>query len=67
METHSQAQDKLHVNNVDAIVMPIAEPLAPTKISTKGFQTAARFFKVKNARVKRALQFKPGSKRILIA
>ncbi|KSA14557.1 hypothetical protein I600_1159 [Maribacter dokdonensis DSW-8] len=39
--------------------MPMADITVKSDVNTQGFQTAARFFKVKNARVKQALLFKP--------
>lgn len=65
--TTSQAQDKSSVTRIQTIVMPMAHMLNTTETLPKGSQTAARFFKVKNARVKRALLFKPQFKRILVA
>jgi len=57
--TKSQAKNKLPVTKVQVIVMPMADIIHQTEINTQGYQTAARFFKVKNARIKQALKFKP--------
>ena len=56
--TQSQAQAKSPVSKVKTIVMPMADVIIKSDVNTHGFQTAARFYKVKNARVKRALLFK---------
>ncbi|MEO9479214.1 MAG: hypothetical protein ABJO28_13900 [Maribacter dokdonensis] len=58
--TQSQAQEKSPNTKVQTIVMPMANITVKSDVNTQGFQTAARFFKVKNARVKQALLFKPG-------
>ncbi|TLP80348.1 hypothetical protein [Maribacter sp. ACAM166] len=65
--TQSQAQEKLLVTKVQAIVMPLTEKIEQSETNHQSFETAARFFKVKNARVKRALLFKSRSRRILFA
>lgn len=65
--TSSQAQEKLSVTRIQTIVMPIAQTVNKTEVLPQKSQTAARFFKVKNARVKRALLFKPRSRRALFA
>tara|TARA_R110002051_G_scaffold34256_4_gene76380 strand:- start:13878 stop:14117 length:240 start_codon:yes stop_codon:yes gene_type:complete len=57
--TQSQAQQQLPVKKVQTIVMPIVPITVNSNFNSQGFQTAARFFKVKNARVKQALLFKP--------
>ena len=57
--TQSQAQEKSPNTKVQTIVMPMADITVKSDVNTQGFQTAARFFKVKNARVKQALLFKP--------
>ena len=57
--TKSQAQEMLPVTKVKTIVMPMADIIVQSEINTQGYQTAARFFKVKNARIKQALKFKP--------
>ena len=56
--TSSQAQNKLSVSKVKTISMPMAQTTYQTDIISQSPQTAARFFKVKNARVKQALLFK---------
>jgi len=56
--TKSQAQSKSPDTKVQTIVMPMADVTIKSDVNTHGFQTAARFYKVKNARVKRALLFK---------
>ncbi len=56
--TQSQAQSKSPDTKVQTIVMPMADVTIKSDVNTHGFQTAARFYKVKNARVKRALLFK---------
>lgn len=65
--TKSQAKNKLPVTKVQVIVMPMADIIHQTEINTQGYQTAARFFKVKNARIKQALKFKPTSFKTLFA
>lgn len=65
--TKSQAQKMLPVTKVKTIIMPIADIIDQSEINTQGYQTAARFFKVKNARIKQALKFKPTTLRILFA
>ncbi|WP_339628109.1 hypothetical protein [uncultured Maribacter sp.] len=65
--TASQAQDRLPVTKVQTVVMPMADIIDQSDINTQGYQTAARFFKVKNARIKQALKFKPTTLKILIA
>ena len=65
--TKSQAQDKLPVTKVQTIVMPMAYIIDQSEINTQGYQTAARFFKVKNARIKQALKFKPTTLKTLFA
>lgn len=65
--TQSQAKDKLPVTKVQTIVMPMADIIDQSEINTQGYQTAARFFKVKNARIKQALKFRPGTKKTLFA
>ncbi|APQ18302.1 hypothetical protein BTR34_13615 [Maribacter hydrothermalis] len=59
MGTQSQAQQQLPLKKVQTTVMPIALITVKSNLNPQGFQTAARFFKVKNARVKQALLFKP--------
>ncbi|TDS17017.1 hypothetical protein DFQ03_1507 [Maribacter caenipelagi] len=56
--TQSQAQSKSPDIKVQTIIMPMADVIIKSDVNTQGFQTAARFFKVKNARVKQALLFK---------
>lgn len=56
--TKSQAQSKSPDTKVQTIVMPMADVAIKSDVNTHGFQTAARFYKVKNARIKRALLFK---------
>jgi len=65
--TESQAQEKLQVSKVQTIIMPMADIINQSEINHKGLQTAARFFKEKNARVKRALLFKRESRKTLFA
>ena len=57
--TKSQAKEKLPVAKVQTIVLPMAVMIDQSVINIQGYQTAARFFKVKNARIKQALKFKP--------
>lgn len=63
----SQAQAKSPVSKVQTIVMPMADVTIKSDVNSQGFQTAARFFKVKNARVKQALLFKPRVKTLFFA
>ncbi|HDZ05540.1 hypothetical protein LCGC14_0067560 [marine sediment metagenome] len=65
--TQSQAQAKLPVSKVQTIVMPMADITIKSDVNSQGFQTAARFFKVKNARVKQALLFKPRVRTLFFA
>jgi hypothetical protein len=65
--TKSQAQDKLPVTKVQSIKMPMAEIIDQSEINTQGYQTATKFFKVKNARIKQALRFKPTTIKTLFA
>ncbi|WP_405381381.1 hypothetical protein [Maribacter sp. LLG6340-A2] len=65
--TSSQAQENPSVKKVQVIILPMAQTIPLPDRLPKRSQTAARFFKVKNARVKRALAFKPISKRTMMA
>ena len=65
--TQSQAQAKLPVSKVQTIVMPMADITIKSDVNSQGFQTAERFFKVKNARVKQALLFKPRVRTLFFA
>ncbi|WP_282179550.1 hypothetical protein [Maribacter stanieri] len=65
--TQSQAQAKSPVSKVKTIVMPMADVSIKSDVNSQGFQTAARFFKVKNARVKQALLFKPRVRTLFFA
>ncbi|SKB27599.1 hypothetical protein SAMN05660866_00474 [Maribacter arcticus] len=65
--TKSQAQHKLPVTKVQSFTMPMVDIIGQSEINTQGYQTAARFFKVKNARVKQALKFKPTTLKTLFA
>ncbi|MEP2280972.1 hypothetical protein [Maribacter sp.] len=65
--TKSQAQSKSPDAKVQTIVMPMADVTIKSDVNTPGFQTAARFFKVKNARVKRALLFKTRVRTVSLA
>ncbi|MDO1514083.1 hypothetical protein Q2T41_15585 [Maribacter confluentis] len=65
--TLSQAQENPTAKRVQVIVMPMAQAKPMAERLPMSSQTAARFFKVKNARIKRALAFKPISRRTLVA
>ncbi|WP_116770805.1 hypothetical protein [Maribacter litoralis] len=65
--TQSQAQEKSPDTKVQTIVMPMADVTIKSDVNAQGFQTAARFFKVKNARVKQALLFKPRVRTLFFA
>jgi len=62
-----QAQKKSTHSKVPTMVMPMATILIQSNININDFQTAARFFKVKNARVKQALLFKPRIRKTFFA
>lgn len=65
--TTSQAQERLAESKVIPIAFPIAQTLDQPVLGFQKSQTAASFFKVKYGRVKRALLFRPKTKRILVA
>ena len=65
--TSSQAQKKLSVSKVEVLTMPIETNLETFDGQYLKFQTAARFFKVKNGRVKQALLFRTRTKRTQVA
>jgi len=65
--TQSQAQVKSPDTKVQTVVMPMADVTIKSDVNAQGFQTAARFFKVKNARIKQALLFKPRVRTLLFA
>ncbi|MGB3145446.1 MAG: hypothetical protein WBB24_15200 [Maribacter sp.] len=65
--TSTQAQEKLSVTKVEGLTMPVINTLEKPDDTIQKFQTAARFFKVKNARVKQALLFRPRTRRTQVA
>ena len=65
--TQLQAQKKSSNIKVPSVVMPLANVFEKSIVSPQDFQTAARFFKVKNARVKQALRFKPRFRKTVFA
>ncbi|SIQ40007.1 hypothetical protein [Maribacter ulvicola] len=65
--TQSQAQSKSPDIKVQSVVMPMLDVTIKSDVNIQGFQTAARFYKVKNARVKQALLFKIGVKTVSFA
>ncbi len=65
--TSTQAQEKLSVRKVEGLTMPVTNTLEKPDDTIQKFQTAARFFKVKNARVKQALLFIPRTRRTQVA
>jgi hypothetical protein len=65
--TSTQAQEKLSVSKVEGLTMPVTNTLEKPDDTIQKFQAAARFFKVKNARVKQALLFRPRIRRTQVA
>lgn len=63
----SQAQENSLVSKVQPFTMPIALTLELSEFPTQKFQTAASFFKVRHGSVKRALLFKPNTKKTQVA
>lgn len=67
MGASSQAQEKKAAIKVQTLKMPVVLTLATPEIQVPMTQTAASFYKIKNARVKQALMFKTRYKRTQVA
>lgn len=65
--TLCQAQEKPLTFKVLPVTMPIAHTLEQSAFWIQDSQIAASFFKVKHGRVKRALSFRPKTKKTQVA
>lgn len=62
-----QAQQQRAVEKVQLLLMPTSQMIPQTETKVATIQIAARFYKVKNGRIKQALLFTPLYQKTLMA